>query len=79
MESFDHVHKDIVGLLPYSEGFKYLLTRVDQFTRWPDAIGLPLVDIKSETVADAFFSGWLARFETPATITTDRGVQGQFV
>ena len=52
-EKFDHVHVDLVGPLPYSDGFKYLLTCVDRFTRWPEAI--------AETVADTFFSGWVAR------------------
>ena len=70
-ERFDHVHIDLVGPLPYSDGFKYLLTCVDHFTRWQEAI--PIIDIGAETVTDAFFSGWVARFETPATITTDRG------
>ena len=32
-ERFDHVHVDLVGPLPYSDGFKYLLTCVDRFTR----------------------------------------------
>ena len=50
-EKLDHVglHLAIVGPLPYSEGFKYLLTWVDRLTRWPEAI--PLVGIKSKTFA----------------------------
>ena len=72
-ERFDHVHVDLVGPLLYSDGFKYWLTCVDCFTCWQEAI--PIIDIRAETVADAFSSGWLARFGTPATITTGRGVQ----
>ena len=72
-ERFDHVHVDLVRPLLYSDGFKYLLPCVDLYTRWPEAI--PILDIRAETVADGFFSGWVARFGTPATITTDRGAQ----
>ena len=72
-ERFDHVHIDIVGPLPYANGFRYLLICVDRFTSWPEAI--PIVDIRTETDADAFFSWWIARYSTPATITTDRGAQ----
>ena len=61
-ERFDHVHVDLVGPLPYSDDFKYLLTSVDRFTSWPEAI--PLIGIGAETVADAFFSGWVARLDT---------------
>ena len=49
---FEHVHIDIVGPLPFSWGYKYLLTCVDYFTRWPEAT--PLADITSDTVVRAF-------------------------
>nr|VZI17555.1 unnamed protein product [Spirometra erinaceieuropaei] len=70
---FSHVHLDIVGPLPLSNGCSYLLTCVDRFTRWPEAIPLP--DIAATTVVKAFLSRWVAIFGAPSTITTDRGAQ----
>ena len=69
---FEHINMDIVTL-PLSNGYKYILTAVDRFTRWPVAI--PMVDISADSVVDAFAHGWIASFGLPATVTTDRGSQ----
>ena len=70
---FDHIHIDLVGPLPLSNGCSYLFTVVDRFTRWPEAI--PLVEQSTQACARALRIHWIAHFGVPVTITSDRGSQ----
>ncbi len=71
---FLYVHIDLIGPFPPSNGHVYLLTCIDQFTRWPEVV--PIGDGSALTVAKVFIQIWVSRIGVPATITTDCG--GQF-
>lgn len=70
---FDHLHIDLVGPLPPDNGFRYILTIIDRFSRWPKAV--PLADMETCTVARAFFDNWVSRFGAPKVLTIDQGSQ----
>ena len=44
---FGSLHVDLAGSLPECEGFRFLFTVVDRFSRWPDVI--PLEDMTARS------------------------------
>ena len=64
---YDVIHIDLVEPLPPSQGFTYLLTCVDRFTRWPQAI--LLTSITAESVAQAFLAGWISALVYPLALS----------
>ena len=70
---FAHIHVNIVGLLPPSKEFHYILAIVDCFSHWPKAIPLP--DITAQSVVNAFVLHFVGCYGALETITTNRGRQ----
>ncbi|KAK3756427.1 hypothetical protein RRG08_029097 [Elysia crispata] len=70
---FSQTNIDIVGPLPFSSGFTYLLTIIDRNTRWPEAI--PLRGITTPKCVHALITVWFARFGVPGDISSDRRSQ----
>ncbi|UYV68177.1 K02A2.6-like, partial [Cordylochernes scorpioides] len=68
---FSVVHIDLIGPLPPSNGNIYCLTCIDRYTSWMEVVPLP--DMKSETVARAFYENWIVRFGAPHTVISDHG------
>ena len=68
---FQHIHLDIVGPLPPSRGYRYILTLKDRSTRFVQ--GVPLVSPTSESIAEAFMLHWTALFGIPSIVTSDQG------
>lgn len=69
---FEALHVDIVGPLPSVNGFQYLFTIVDRFTRYPEAVPIP--DATAVSCARALLD-WVSRFGLCLCVTSDRGRQ----
>ena len=72
-EPFYHVSVDIMGPLPMSKGYKYILMIGDNFSRWFEAI--PLMEITAKAVCMSFIESWVSRYGIPEFIHSDNGVQ----
>ncbi|MGU9537284.1 integrase catalytic domain-containing protein, partial [Proteus mirabilis] len=69
---FQRISVDWTGPLPVTQrGHRFLLTVVDPFTKWCDAI--PVKDTTTKTIARALIFGVFLQFGLPTEIKTDRG------
>lgn len=70
---FEKVYIHIVGFPPPSEKYTELITIIDRFSWWGEAIFLASID--ACTVCNAFLARWGPRFGVPSTITSKWGHQ----
>ena len=68
---FSHLMVDIVGPLPDSYGYKFLLTIICRSSRYLRA--LPLKEATASEAATAFLHGWLEIFGVPGQVSSDQG------
>ncbi|GKT37609.1 DDE-type integrase/transposase/recombinase, partial [Aduncisulcus paluster] len=71
---FYSVAVDTIGPLPTdSQGMKYIITMVDEFTKWVELVAAPSTTAIS--AADAIFGNIFCRFGAPHQIRSDNGTQ----
>ncbi|GBP58767.1 hypothetical protein EVAR_35546_1 [Eumeta japonica] len=58
---------------PLQRGDRYPITMIDRQMKWPEAI--PTDNITARNVAHTVYQHWIARYECPTIITTDKGRQ----
>ena len=68
---FSHLLVDLVGPLPDSYGYKFILTVICRTTRYLQAI--PLKEASASAAAVGFLHGWLAIFGLPSLVSSDQG------
>ena len=59
--------------MQYLQGYRYCLTCIDCFSRWPEVI--PTADMEESTVDSALLFTWIARFGVPLRIISGQGRQ----
>ena len=68
----ERVHLDFLGPFTLSaKGNRYILSMVDQFTKWIEVYALP--EQTALVTAKAFVDGWICRFGVPLQVHTDQG------
>ena len=72
-QHFATVHVDIIGPLAHCQGSSNVLTIIDCFTQWPEAISI--TDVTAVTCAQALLMHWIAHFGIPEDIISDQGWQ----
>ena len=75
---FRHIHIDLVGPLnPACEGKNVLLTVIDRWTGWPDALSMTMYGdaANAKACAKVLIRRWVAMWGVPDVISSDRGPQ----
>ena len=69
---FSHLHVDLLG--PFG-GDTMLLTIIDRWTNWPEAIPIQKGCCTAKDLAENIVKHWISKFGVPMVITSDRGRQ----
>ena len=67
------LHIDIVGPLIQVGNKRFVITMIDRFTRWVEAV--PVASHTAEVIVDTIYQYWIVRYGVPRTIVTDQGAE----